>query len=101
MTRVVWTAQAWERLLEIETFIAEDSPGAAVKLIDRLIARADALARHPDRGRRLPEMPGSGLRELIVGQDRIVYRPGTQVIEVLTVFEGHRHLRRGELPEDG
>ena len=100
MTRVVWTAQAWEKLLEIETFIAEDSPSAAIKLIDRLIARADTLARHPDRGRRLPEMPRSGLRELIVGKYRIVYRPGPQLIEVLTVFEGHRLLRRLELPED-
>jgi Plasmid stabilization system protein len=98
--RVVWTAQAWERLLEIETFIAEDSPNAALKLVDRLIARAETLARHPDRGRRLPEMPGSGLRELLVGKYRIVYRPGTKVIEVLTVFEGHRRLRREELPEE-
>jgi len=96
--RVVWTAQAWERLLEIETFIAEDSPGAAAKLVDKLIAPADALACHPDRGRRLPEMPGSGLRELIVQKYRIVYRPRRQVIEVLTVFEGHRRLRREELP---
>lgn len=101
MTRVVWTVQAWERLLEFETFIAEDSPSAAVKLVDRLIERADNLARHPDRGRRLPEMPGSGLRDLIVEKYRIVYRPGTQVIEILAVFEGHRLLRRKELPEDG
>ena len=100
MRRVVWTAQAWERLLEIETFIAEDSPNAALRLVDRLIARAETLARHPDRGRRLPEMPGSGLQELLVGKYRIVYRSGTQVIEVLTVFEGHRRLRREELPEE-
>ena len=98
--KVVWTAQAWERLPEIETFIAEDAPGAATKLIDRLISRADALAPHPDRGRRLPEMPASGLRELVVGNYRIVYRRGSQVVEVLTVFEGHRLLRREELPAD-
>jgi len=98
--KVVWTAQAWERLLEIETFIAEDAPGAATKLIDRLISRADALAHHPDRGRRLPEMPASGLRELVVGNYRIVYRRGSQMVEILTVFEGHRLLRREDLPVD-
>ena len=97
--KVVWTAQAWEKLLEIEAFIAEDAPRAAAKLVDRLIARADDLARHPDRGRRLPEMPGSGIRELIVGNYRIVYRRESQVIEVLTVFEGRRFLRREEIPE--
>jgi len=98
--KVVWTVQALERLLEIETFIAENSPMAAEKLIDRLISRADALAHHPDRGRRLPEMPASGLRELVVGNYRIVYRRRSQVVEVLTVFEGHRLLRPEELPEN-
>ena len=77
--KVVWTTQALERLLEIETFIAEDSRMAAEKLIDRPISRADALAHHPDRGRRLPEMPASGLRELVVGNYRIVYRRGSEV----------------------
>ena len=56
-------------------------------------------AHHPDRGRRLPEIPGSGLRELLVGNYRIVYRRVSKAIEVLTVFEGHRLLRREELPE--
>jgi len=98
--KVVWTAQAWERLMEIETFIAQDAPAAATKLIDRLISRTDALAHHPDRGRRLSEMPASGLRELVVGNYRIVYRRGSQVVEVLAVFEGHRLLRREELPEN-
>lgn len=101
VTRVVWTVQAWERLQEIERFVAQDSPRAATKLIDRLIARADSLGRHPARGRRLPEMPGSGLRELIAGKYRIVYRPGTRAIAILTVFEGHRLLRSEELPDEG
>ena len=100
MKKVIWTAQAFERLLGIETFISEDSPAAAIRLVDTLLARAEALARHPDRGRRLPEMPRSGLRELIVGKYRIVYRPGARVVEILTVFEGHRRLRRAELPEE-
>ena len=45
-------------------------------------------------------MPASGLRELVVGSYRIVYRRGSKVIEVLTVFEGHRLLRREELPAE-
>jgi len=98
--KVVWTTQAWERLMEIETFIAQNAPVAATRLTDRLVSRADGLAHHPNRGRRLPEMPASGLREIIVGNYRIVYRRGSRVVEVLTVFEGHRLLRREELPEN-
>lgn len=83
--------------MEIEMFIAEDDPEAAARFVDKLIARADTLAQHPDRGRKLPEMPASGLRDLVVGNYRVVYRSGSRVVEVLTVFEGHRVLRRREL----
>ena len=95
--KVTWTEQAWERLLEIERFVARDDPGAA-GLVDKLIDRGDALAEHPERGRRLRELPESGLRELIVDSYRLVYRRTPKAVEVLTVFEGHRLLRPDELP---
>ena len=95
--KVIWTEQAWERLLEIERFVARDDPKAAARLVDKLIERGDALAENPERGRRLPELPESGLRELIVGNYRIVYRRTPKAVEVLTVFEGHRVLRPDEL----
>ena len=98
--KVVWTEQACERLIEIEAFIAREHPEAAAKLVDRLIARGEALARHPDRGRKVPEISSSGLRELVMNNYRIVYRRAGSAIEVLTVFEGHRLLRRDELPEE-
>jgi len=98
--KVVWTEQAWQRLAAIEAFIMKDDVAAASRLVDGLIERGDALSDHPERGRRLPELPESGLRELIVGNYRLVYRRGTETIEVLTVFEGHRLLRREELPGD-
>ena len=56
------------------------------------------VAEHPERGRRLPELPESGLRELIVDNYRLVYRRTSKAVEVLTVFEGHRLLRPDELP---
>jgi plasmid stabilization system protein ParE len=98
--KVLWTEQAWRRLCEIEEFIARDRPAAAEKRIDKLVDRGEALANHPDRGRKLPEIPGSGLREFVVDHYRIVYRKTASTIEILTVFEGHRLLRREELPTD-
>jgi plasmid stabilization system protein ParE len=58
------------------------------------------LADHPEQGRRLPELPESGLRELIVGNYRIAYRRTSNAVEVLTVFEGHRLRRLKELAND-
>ena len=67
--KVVWTEQAWGRLLEIERFIARDDARAATRLVDKLIDRGDSLKEHPRRGRRLLDLPESGLRELIVDNE--------------------------------
>ncbi len=94
---VRWTAQALERLVEIETFIAARDPAAAARVVERLVTRGEALARLPDRGRRVPELPSGQLRELVHGHYRIVYRIRARVVEILTVFEGHRLLRRKDV----
>ena len=99
--KVVWSEQAWERLLEIEQFIGRDNQRAAARFVDKLIERGDELSAHPEQGRRVPELPDSGLRELIVGNYRIVYRRAREVVEVLTVFEGHRLLRVDDLTSEG
>ncbi|WP_050799577.1 type II toxin-antitoxin system RelE/ParE family toxin [Thiocapsa marina] len=55
-----------------------------------MIDRSQALADHPGLGRTLPELLGSEFRELVEGNDRIVYRLQGDTVVVLTVFEGHR-----------
>ena len=90
--KVIWTEQAWERLLEIKRFIVRDDPRAAARLVDKLIDRGDALTENPERGRRLPELPESGLRELTVDNYRLAYRRTPKAVEVLTDFEGHRWM---------
>ena len=96
--KIVWTDQAYRRLAEIEDFVARDRPEAAERLVARLIDRADVLAYQPSLGRALPELPGSGLRELVEGNYRIVYRLREGEVEILTVFEGHRRLPVNDLP---
>lgn len=90
--KVRWTEQALTRLSEIEEYVAVDRPGAAERLIARLLRRASLLAQTPNIGRRVPELPGSDLRELIEGNYRIVYRVRPPRVEILTVFEGHRRI---------
>ncbi len=45
--KVVWTDQAFERLAEIEDFIARDDPAAAERFINHLIDRTEILSDHP------------------------------------------------------
>jgi len=90
--KVRWTEQAFTRLTGIEEYVSADSPSAAKRLVARLVRRASALAHSPNIGRRVPELPGSDLRELIEVQYRIVYRVRPPRVEILTVFEGHQRF---------
>ena len=98
--KLVWTEQAYQRLAAIEAYVAQDDPTAARRLIERLVQRADRLRRFPEMGRPLPEVPGSGLRELIEGRYRLVYRSTPTAVQILTVFEGHMLLPKDDLPPD-
>jgi toxin ParE1/3/4 len=94
--RVVWSPLAVERAAEAAAYIAKDSPAAARRWVDELFAVASSLARLPERGRRVPDLSRPGLRELLYGNYRIVYRVDSRRIAILTV----PHLRRRFDPEE-
>jgi toxin ParE1/3/4 len=98
--RLVWSREASENLVEIEDFIARDNLERAIRFIDALIDHAEAiLADNPKSGRVVPETGNADMRELIYRGYRIVYRLKVDVLEILTVFEGHRLLRLNESGE--
>jgi toxin ParE1/3/4 len=98
--KVVWTEQAFARLAEIQSYISADDPAAAGRFVDRLVGQTLLLARSPRMGRAVPELPGMGLRELILENYRIVYRVHGGAVQVLTVFESHRLLPRQDVPPE-
>jgi len=98
--KVLWTEQAFARLAEIETYIAGDDPAIAQRFVARLIRRANQLAKNPQMGRWVPELPESKLRELIEGNYRMVYRVRGKTVQVLTVFEGHRRFPGSDVPSE-
>lgn len=92
--RVTWSREACENLAEIEDFIARDSLERAVRFVDALIEQSETiLPDNPRNGRVVPEISHPDIRELIYRGYRIVYRVKEDVLEILTVFEGHRLLR--------
>lgn len=93
MRSILWTRRARSDLAGIRAFIAEDSVYFADVVLGRLFYTAERLARFPESGREVPELPNSGLREIIHPPYRIVYRlVGTAEIHVLTVHHGARLL---------
>jgi addiction module RelE/StbE family toxin len=87
-----WTKRARRDLIEIGRYIARDKPEAARLWVGRLRQSAQSAARQPRVGRRVPEVDRKDLREVLVGNYRIVYEVRKAEIRVLAVFEGHRLL---------
>ena len=90
--KVIWSEQVLVRLIELQDFVGRANPTAAERLIHRIVERGDGLSKFPEMGRTVPELPGTGIREIIEGHYRIVYRIQAKVVQVLTVFEGHRQF---------
>jgi toxin ParE1/3/4 len=90
LAEVRWAQRALDDLREIHGFIARDSPRAAEALVERIFAASEQLAAFPLSGRLVPEFPGSGYRELLVGNYRVQYRVADAAIWIVTVVHGMR-----------
>lgn len=97
---VIWAVRARDDLADIFRFIARDNRKAAERWIGRLMERAELCATMPLGGRVVPELARDDIREVFERSYRIVYRVAGADIRVLTVFEGHRRLRLGDIDEE-
>ena len=99
--RLRWSEQARQDLLDIGRYIARDNRVAARRWVERLRERARAAAEAPRSGRMVPEIGREDLREVLMGNYRIVYTVGKAEIRIMTLFEGHRQLPEGVEEEEG
>ena len=90
--RLRWADRSRRDLVDIGHYIARDKPGAARRWVERLRRSAKAAAHKPLAGRRVTEVAQDNVREVLVGNYRIVYEIQKTEIRILTVFEGHRRL---------
>ena len=91
-TRIVWSARAVEDLHEVVGYLRQHSPRSARRIAHQIRAATRRLARFPLSGRMVPEFETATLREIIVRDYRIIYRPIEGQVEVLTVVHGSRDL---------
>ena len=94
-----WTPRAEEDLIEIYSFIALDSLAAADRVLARLEASVEILARNPRIFARRPDIRPS-TRVLIEGPYLVLYEthPDTdqgqiRSVEIVRVVDGRRNLK--------
>ena len=93
MVRIVWTSQAIEDVEAIRTYIARDSPHYAALVAGQIVAAVDRLEDFPLSGRVVPELQDEGIREVIIGTYRVVYRVTAEQVQILTVFHASRQFQ--------
>ena len=90
MTEVRWTDQAVGDLQAIRNFIERDSPKYGRLVAERLFSSTERLEAFPLSGRIVPELGRDDIREIIVGEYRLVYRVLPEVVILLTIFRSSR-----------
>ncbi len=95
--RIIWSPLAIDSTTEIAEYIARDNPSAATKWVETLFDKVHSLQSAPNSGRVVPEILREDNRELIYGNNRIIYRVGKNSIAVLTVRHGRQILPTEEI----
>jgi addiction module RelE/StbE family toxin len=93
MVEIRLAESAWLDLDQITDYIALDSPRYAIEFTDRILERLEVLKKFKESGRIVPEFQNESLRELILGNYRIVYRIySDKLVVVLRIIHGSKLL---------
>jgi addiction module RelE/StbE family toxin len=92
MAEIKWTLQAIGDLEAISEFISRDSAYYARLFINKIISSTERLKKFPQSGRILPEINQKHIREILLGNYRIIYRVNNELVEILTVYHSARIL---------
>src|SRR5438093_11178499 len=100
MARLIWTEPALKDLQEITAFIAKDSRVYAKRFGHQLREAPKRLKRFPLIGWMVPEFESENLREILVGNYRIIEVRGSDCFVVAVVHGSRDLLRIMQPPKD-
>ncbi len=92
---VVWTEVALRDIESIVNYLVAEVSGRAESIVERIIARGEALETLPDRGRTPPELRGINDRTWREVQEppwRLLYRVSGKTVEIHGVLDARRSL---------
>jgi plasmid stabilization system protein ParE len=90
--RVSWTESAWQELEAAAQYIARDSSYFASALIHDARTAAQSLRKSPNRGRVVPELKDTSVREVFVKQYRLIYEVRSDRVIILSFLHGARQF---------
>ena len=98
MAEIDWSILAKTDLQDIYDYISKDSARYALRMIDRIVSKAEILNLQPKVGKVVKEFDDNNLRELLEGNYRIIYYVDfEQKVFIVRVFHGARLLKLDNL----
>lgn len=95
MGQIRWTQEAAIWIEDIFTYIAQDDPAAARRVVKGIYDKAQLLRDFPRLGYQYRVEPEGEVRVLLYGRYRIAYLlNGDETVEILGVFHGALDLDR-------
>ncbi len=92
MAEIKWTEQALDDVDSIAEYIARDSTHYARLFAHKIFKSVKRLHSFPESGRIVPEIGRPEIREIILGNYRIIYRINDNLVEIITVYHAARLL---------
>ena len=92
MKQYVLAVEAQQDLEDIWKYIAEDNVAAADSWIGRLHQAFASTAKSPGIGHTRPDLTSAGVLFWSVGAYVIVYRERADMLQVVAVTQGSRHI---------
>ena len=95
--KISWSPLSIERLDEIFEYISRDNVPAAQKMVEKIFDKVETLPENPLRGRIVPEANREEIREVFVGEYRIIYRIETKGLSILSIRNFKQLLREEDI----
>ena len=87
--KIIFSPRARRDLRGIKRYISFDSPQRADRFGQRLLAKTEMLQFHPEIGRAVSVLANRNMREIIVGNYRVIYKVDYSKKEVEIVRYWH------------
>ena len=98
MAEIVWSLRSIKDIDEIATYIAKDSLQYAEAQTRLFFENASVLEKYPYRGRVVPELGTTIIRQLLCGNYRIIYQVfSDDEVGILTIHHQSRLLKNNPI----
>lgn len=92
MAQIAWSNRAIEDLKEIVEYISRDSKAYAQSFALQIREKVDRLGIFPESGPVIPEDRSGSIRQITIGNYRVLYRHSKADVIIVTIVHGARNI---------